>query len=694
MDPESRKSGVLARGAWIGKYEILRKLATGGMAEIYLARITGTGRFEKLVVLKCILPAVAEDEHVVEMFLGEARLAASLHHPNIADVYDVGHEGSTYYYAMEFVHGQDVRAIRAEAKQQHQRVPIVIATSIIVGLAAALDYAHNRPAPDGSPLELVHRDVTASNVMVSYDGAIKLVDFGIARARSVSRRTQAGTLKGKVPYMSPEQCQGLELDRRSDLFSLGVVLYELTVGRRPFRGDSDFAIMDQIIHGGAPAPTSLVANYPTDLDAIVMRLLQSEPANRYATAADLIHDLERFIAQHSLWQSPRAVSNYMRTLFAERFAAWEEAEREGVPFAQRVVQSISPNSVVTPLTPSPTKAPAGPASQPFAAFEPLEGITEMPGSSASFLGARAMAFDETEAPLVLVAGEPTNVAHPPPIEAVKTSVTPPPFLPESLSAPVEPHGANLPAGAPAARSRESEPRVPSDFLHAPADPADALATTVSPPPFVATISRDELKVATDFTDVSAESGTMRTHAAPANEQTEERGRKAAQARARQASQQQEDARREAREQAEAVRKTAQVASRANADAQHEEESARRALIRTPDAQHEDAYQQATRDAARQQQVADARRQSEETASSSTEEAGEDDEPADVGAPIDRASASSAAEPPARAVPSAPTAVVYPTLGASKATKLARILLLLLVLFGAGVSAYLVFRMHC
>ena len=215
----------LPAGTLLGKYEIVRKLATGGMAEIYLARIRGTAGFEKLVVLKRILPNVAEDPTFVHMFLDEARLAATLQHPNIADVYDVGDADGVYFFTMEYVHGQDVRAIKIASRKSGEPVPVAIALAIVYGIASALDYAHTRKGPDGLPLGLVHRDVSTSNILVSYDGAVKLVDFGIARAAGAQHKTLTGTLKGKIPYMSPEQCKGLPLDARSDLFSLGVVLY-------------------------------------------------------------------------------------------------------------------------------------------------------------------------------------------------------------------------------------------------------------------------------------------------------------------------------------------------------------------------------------------------------------------------------------------------------------------------------------
>jgi serine/threonine protein kinase len=271
-------------GTVLGKYEVLRKLAVGGMAEIYVARTRGAAGFEKLVVLKRILPNVAQDPAFVQMFLEEARLAATLSHPNIADVYDVGEVDGTYFFTMEFIHGEDARTIRFATKKQGERAPLSIALAIVHGTAAALDYAHEKG--------VVHRDISSSNILVSYDGAVKLVDFGIARATSSDHKTRTGTLKGKIPYMSPEQCRGHQVDRRSDLFSLGTVLYELTVGRRPFRGDTDFAMMEQIVHHDARPPTEIDPEYPRQLEAIVRKLLARDVNARYQNAEHLLHDLE------------------------------------------------------------------------------------------------------------------------------------------------------------------------------------------------------------------------------------------------------------------------------------------------------------------------------------------------------------------------------------------------------------------
>jgi serine/threonine protein kinase len=364
----------IPRGTTLGKYEILRKLATGGMAEIYLACVRGQADFEKTVVLKRILPHFAADPKFVQMFLDEARLAATLRHPNIADVYDIDEVNGTLFFTMEYVHGQDVRSIRTAARKRNEMIPLAISLAIVQGTAAALQCAHQMQGADGRPLGLVHRDVSASNVIVSYDGAIKLLDFGIARGNDQRHKTQTGTLKGKAPYMSPEQCRGQRLDRRTDLFSLGVVMFELTLGRRPFRGENDFTIMEQIVHGKAPLPSSIVAGYPPELEAIVMKLLARDPGARYATAEAMLQDLESFVAQHEVWVSSNSVGKYMRAVFADRVDAWERAADDGVSLGQHVAAtSISQSHDSRPVVSStafPGLPAAGTPSAELAAVRP------------------------------------------------------------------------------------------------------------------------------------------------------------------------------------------------------------------------------------------------------------------------------------------------------------------------------------
>ncbi|MBA2540210.1 MAG: serine/threonine protein kinase, partial [Deltaproteobacteria bacterium] len=350
------------QGATLGRYEIIKKLAVGGMAEIYLARVRGTAGFEKLVVLKRISPAVAEDQAFVQMFLDEARLAATLRHPNIADVFDVGTEDNSYYFAMEFIHGQDARSVRLAASELGREIPLEVSLGVIYGTTYALGYAHAKTGPTG-PLGLVHRDVSPSNILVSYDGAVKLVDFGIARAESRTReKTRTGMLKGKVPYMSPEQCRGQVLDRRSDLFSLGIVLYELTCGVRPFDGHSEYDTLEMIVAAQPEPPSTHIPNYRPELAAITMKLLARDPADRYQTADDVLADLEKLISDAGLLVSERVVAKYMREVFADEITEWELAQqtssdpptmREDEPYLGTAIGSgevARRHSVTTPFT--------------------------------------------------------------------------------------------------------------------------------------------------------------------------------------------------------------------------------------------------------------------------------------------------------------------------------------------------------
>jgi serine/threonine-protein kinase len=303
-----------------GRYELLSKLATGATAEIFLARSTGTAGFEKLVVIKRITPSAAQDRMLVSAFLDESRLAATLRHNNIATVVDIGGEDGNYFIAMEYVHGQDLRRIRVEATQRQRPVPLAVSLAIVTGAAQALAYAHEMTGPNG-PLGVVHRDVSPSNILVSYEGAVKLVDFGIARATGRTTQTLTGQVRGKVSYMSPEQARGLKLDGRSDLFSLGVVLYELTVGRRPFDAGSDLETLERIVQGRYEPPTHLIAGYPPALEAVIMRMLAAEPRSRFPSANAALPELEQLMAAAGMFNPALGVARYMKDLFAEEISA-------------------------------------------------------------------------------------------------------------------------------------------------------------------------------------------------------------------------------------------------------------------------------------------------------------------------------------------------------------------------------------
>ncbi|MCL4223778.1 MAG: serine/threonine protein kinase [Myxococcales bacterium] len=320
--PRPRKPTLemLPAGTRLGRYELIRRLATGGMAELYLARAGGISGFEKLVALKRILPQYAQHEDFVRMFLDEARLTATIQHANVAQVYDIGQCDDGLFFTMEFVHGADLRTVLHALARRGQAMPLADALTIAIGAAAGLHAAHERCAADGAPLGIIHRDVTPSNVLVSFEGCVKLIDFGIAKAERRTTETRAGTLKGKIAYMSPEQCLGEPLDRRSDVFSLGIVLFEASTGTRLFRTDNEFAALRQIVDEDAPSPASRRPGYPPGLEAIVMRALRRDRAERYPTALALQLDLEELARREGLAVSTAHLAAFMRVLLPERAA--------------------------------------------------------------------------------------------------------------------------------------------------------------------------------------------------------------------------------------------------------------------------------------------------------------------------------------------------------------------------------------
>ncbi|MFN0250963.1 MAG: serine/threonine protein kinase [Kofleriaceae bacterium] len=371
----------LSAGAHLDKYQIVAPLAVGGMAELYLARIRGTAGFERLCVVKRILPQHARDEMFVKMFLDEARLAATLRHPNVIDVYDVGVGEGRYYFVMEYVHGQDLAALMAAARTQKRGLKVGSAIGICIAAAAGLHHAHEQVGPDGKPLKIVHRDISPGNILVSYDGHVKVVDFGIAKAAARATQTTAGGMKGKLCYMSPEQVlASADLDHRSDVFSLGVVLYELTTGRALFRGESDYLISMKITSGEITPPSEARPGYDPRLEAIVMKALAMNPRDRWQTAQELQHALEDYARSAQLTTASRALGELMRDLFASHIEEWEQAQRAGRSLADHVRQSVQ-MAAVDPMTdpyveidlaPPPKRSPRWPT---FAAVAVLVGVS-------------------------------------------------------------------------------------------------------------------------------------------------------------------------------------------------------------------------------------------------------------------------------------------------------------------------------
>ncbi len=311
-------------GERLGRYTVLRHLASGGMAEVLLARSGGIEGFERHVVLKRIKRAHADDARFVEMFLDEARLAANLHHQNIVQVHDIGEAEGEYFFAMEYIHGEDLRALLGTMSRVRQHLPLTHLVTIASAVASGLHYAHERRGTDKKPLGIVHRDVSPSNILVGYDGSVKIVDFGIAKAALRNADTRSGALKGKVSYMSPEQCKLQPVDRRSDIYSLGVVLYELATTTRLFKSDSDYLVMDAICTGKVPPPRARRADLPEELAKILVKTLALDPDARFQTADELRVALDQFAANARL-PAAGTLGSYLRKMFGEKPEPWLES---------------------------------------------------------------------------------------------------------------------------------------------------------------------------------------------------------------------------------------------------------------------------------------------------------------------------------------------------------------------------------
>jgi TonB family protein len=286
-----RIPGPLPSGTPFGQYELIEPIATGGMAEVYRARMCGVEGFQKIVAIKRILPHLTDNHEFVKMFVDEAKLAAQLQHPNIIHIYDLGKIERFYYIAMEYIDGRDLRSVLRTLEEKQARLPLGLAMFIASRLAAGLDYAHHKRDLQGTAMALVHRDVSPQNVLISYDGDIKLCDFGIAKAASKASHTRAGALKGKLQYMSPEQAWGKDIDSRSDIFSLGLVLYEMLTGRKGFAGDSELSILEQVRSPRLIPPRELDPAIPPEVERVVMTALKEHCEDRYQTAAELASDL-------------------------------------------------------------------------------------------------------------------------------------------------------------------------------------------------------------------------------------------------------------------------------------------------------------------------------------------------------------------------------------------------------------------
>ena len=359
-----------------GRYQLLEKIGSGGMAEVFKARMSGEQGFEKIVAIKRIVPHMVTNAEFVTMFVDEAKLAAQLNHNNITHIYDLGKVDAWHYIAMEYVEGKDLRTLLRLGKERDFPLPPELALFITAKIANALDYAHRRSAPDGSELNLVHRDVSPQNILLSDEGDIKLCDFGIAKAASQVSTTMSGALKGKLQYMSPEQAWGKRLDRRSDIFSLGSVLFEMLAGVPLFEGDNEMSILESVREGEVSPPTSRGADVPKRVDQIVLKALAKNPQERYQNASEFEKDLHSVLYTYQPSPGPADLAIYMHRLLeappatdAEIDAAFDVARdvtRPTVPPAPApsVPSKKGKGLVISKAQPGALSRPAAPAPEP------------------------------------------------------------------------------------------------------------------------------------------------------------------------------------------------------------------------------------------------------------------------------------------------------------------------------------------
>lgn len=381
----------------LGKYTLVRHIATGGMAEIWLGEQEGPGGFSKQLVIKRILSHLARDEKFTRMFLDEARTVAQLTHPNIGQIFELGEIDGSYFIAMEYIEGMDLSDLVSKAGQRGEFVPLGIAVKLVVDMLLALEFAHNFHDRDGTHLGLVHRDVTPHNVLVSNDGVVKLVDFGVAKAKANQSKTQTGAVKGKFAYMAPEQIESGEVDRRVDVFAAGIVLYEVLTGHKPF-GDDLFAV-NAILTQPMPDPREHRPDIPQTLVNILSLALAKKRDERYQSAQTLMRDLEDYMSASGTYVSQRDISNYVRGLQGLAPSSTGRIELDAGPRAKITEREQA-------LAPAHTPQPA-PVMSTFGADLPVE----QPKARAQRTET-AVGVDQPKAPVALAKPTPQSPPKP------------------------------------------------------------------------------------------------------------------------------------------------------------------------------------------------------------------------------------------------------------------------------------------
>ncbi len=305
-----------------GKYLLLDRVSVGGMAEVFKAKSYGVEGFEKIIAIKRILPTMGEDRDFIKMFIDEAKIAGQLAHANICQIFELGRIDGSHFIAMEYIWGKDLLQIQNRLRKNKVQMPVPMACFAIAKVLEGLDYAHRKRDPLGRPLEIVHRDCSPQNVLVSYEGEVKVIDFGIAKATSRNSRTMAGVLKGKFGYMSPEQVRGLPLDRRSDIFAIGTMLYECMTGERLFQGETDFSTLEKVRNVDIQAPRAINPNIPEAIEKVILKALAKDVDDRYQWCSEMLADLQQFLMAQDVVFTAKTLSGWLKEQFSP------EIERE------------------------------------------------------------------------------------------------------------------------------------------------------------------------------------------------------------------------------------------------------------------------------------------------------------------------------------------------------------------------------
>ncbi len=318
----------MERPILFGNYCLLERVSIGGMAEVFRAKPLNAPDGRRYLALKRILPHLAEDDEFIKMFIDEARLTVQLRHPNIVQIYELGQFHSSYYILMEYIAGHDLLAFQKMYRRERTVMDVAQACFIVSQIARGMDYAHRRLDENGQPLGIIHRDISPQNVLVNYDGQVKVIDFGIAKAAVQSTHTQVGVLKGKFGYMSPEQIRGMIIDQRSDVFAIGTLFWELLTNRRLFRGENEFDTLQKIRDPQVEAPSTIIEAIPPEVDTIVLRALAGDRDQRFGWASDLADALDAYLATLAVPFTAETLSQWMATAFEESYLREQQKHAE------------------------------------------------------------------------------------------------------------------------------------------------------------------------------------------------------------------------------------------------------------------------------------------------------------------------------------------------------------------------------